>query len=304
MIIECIKDGVALTNRNLQLVVIRVIVSFINVIAFGVFLGIPLIITVAYLGFDVAHAREMLPYMAHNPLEFVSRYLGLILLLLLALLSYLIFSSMLYLYTLGGMLGSLRNSFTNAGLRFALPSFFREANANFSRLFWLLSLVFLGITVLLIACAGIGGMMVLVMSALSGADGVLNMFLRSFAAVFMIILCMLTLLASVIFSVYSAVISVAEKKGAMESVNITLAFLKNKPQALLFFIVLILAVITAGLLFFSVQIPLRIIPFISVVTFLINTFFSSYLAVVLWGSLVTYYMRASGSPVYEAGYEI
>jgi len=304
MIIACIKDGFALANRNLQLVVIRIIVSVINVIAFGVFLGIPLIITVAYLGFDVAHAREMLPYMAHNPLEFVSRYLGLVLLLLLALLSYLIFSSMLYLYTLGGTLGSLRNSYANTGLKFSLPSFFREANANFSRLFWLLSLVFLGIAVLLIACAVSGGMLLLVISALSAVDGALNMFLRSFAAVFMIILCVITLAVSLIFSVYSAVISVSEEKAAVESVKSTLAFLKNKPQALLFFIVLILAVITATLLFFSVQIPLRIIPFISVVTFLINTFFSSYLAVVLWGSLVTYYMKASGSPVYDAGYEI
>jgi hypothetical protein len=304
MIIECIKDGFALTNRNLQLVVIRIIVSVINVIALGVFLGIPVIVAIAYLGFDVAHARDMLPYMAHNPLEFVSRYLGLALLLVFALLSYLFFSSMLFLYTLGGTLGSLRNSFTNAGPKFALPSFFREANANFSRLFWLLSLIFLGITVLLIAFAIIGGIMVLVMSALSAADGTLNMFLRSFAAVFMIIICVLTLLASVIFSVYSAVISVAEEKGSMESVRMTLGFLKSKPKALLFFIVLIMAVIAASLIFYSVQIPLRIIPFMSVVTFLINTFFSSYLAVFLWGSLVTYYMRASSSPVYDAEYEI
>jgi hypothetical protein len=304
MIIECIKDGFALANRNLQLVVIRIIVSVINVIAFGVFLGIPLVITVAYLGFDVGHAREMLPYMAHNPLEFVSRYLGLVLLLLLALLSYLIFSSALYLYTLGGTLGSLRNSYANSGFTFSLSSFFREANSNFSRLFWLLSLVFLGIAVLLIAYAVSGGMLLLIISGLSAVDGALNMFLRSFAAVFMIILCVITLAGSIIFSVYSAVISVSEEKAAVASVKITLSFLKNKPQALLFFVVLILAVITATLLFFSVQIPLRIIPFISVVTFLINTFFSSYLAVVLWGSLVTYYMKASGSPVYDAVYEI
>jgi hypothetical protein len=304
MIIECIKDGFALTNRNLQLVVIRIIVSVINVIALGVFLGIPVIAAIAYLGFDVAYARDMLPYMAHNPLEFVSRYLGLALLLVFASLSYLFFASMFFLYTLGGILGSLRNSFTNTGLKFSLPSFFREANANLSRLFWLLSLIFLGIMVLLISFAIIGGVMVLVMSALSAADGTLNMFLRSFAAVFMIIICVLTLLASVIFSVYSAVISVAEEKGAMASVKITLGFLKSKPQALLFFIVLILAVIAASLIFFSVQIPLRIIPFMSVVTFLINSCFSSYLAVVMWGSLVAYYMRASGSPVYDAGYEI
>jgi len=304
MIIECLKDGFALANRNFQLVVIRIIVSVINVIGFGFFLGIPLIIAIAYLGFDVAHARHMLPYMADNPLEFVSRYLGLALLLLFAFLSFLVFSSMLFLYTLGGTLGPLRNSFTNAGLTFTLPSFFREANANFSRLFWLLSLVFFGITVLLTGCALMGGIMVLVVNAVSATDGILTMFLRSFAVVFMIIICVLSLLASVIFSVYSVVISVVEEKNAKESVKSTFGFLKEKPQALLFFIVLILVFITASLIFFSVQIPLRIIPFIHVVTFLINAFFSNYLAVVLWGSLVAYYMRASGSPVYDTGYEI
>ena len=304
MIIECIKDGFALTNRNLQLVVIRIVVSVINVIAFGIFLGIPVIIAIAYLGFDVAHAGDMLPYMADNPLEFVSRYLGLAVLLLFAFLLYLCFASMLFLYTLGGTLGSLRNSFSNTGLTFTLPSFFREANANLSRLFWLLSLVSLGIMILLIAFALIGGTMVLVMSSVSATDGTLNMFLRSFAAMFMIIICVIILLLSVLFSIYTAVISVAEEKGAMESVKITLGFLQSRPQALLFFIVLMLAIIAASLVFFSVQIPLQIIPFISVVTFLINSCFSSYLAVVMWGALVTYYMRASGAPVYDAGYEI
>jgi hypothetical protein len=304
MIIACIKDGFALANRNLQLVVIRILVSVINVTAIGVFLGIPVIVAIAYLGFDVANAGDIVPYMADNPLEFASIYLGLALLLVVAFFLYLLFASMLFLYALGGTLGSLRNSFTNTGLKFALPSFFREANANFARLLWLLSLVFLGITILLTACALIGGIMVLVMSAVSATDGTLNMFLRSFTAVFMVIVCVITLILSVLFSVYSAVIAVAEEKGAMESVKITLGFLKSRPQALLFLVILILAVIAASLLFYSVQIPLQIIPFMSVVTILINSCFSSYLTVVLWGSLVTYYMRASGAAVYDAGYEI
>lgn len=304
MIIECIKDGFALTNRNLQLVVIRVIVSLINIVSLGVFLGVPVIVAVAYLGFDVAHAREMIPYMTQHPMEFLSRYLGLALLLAVAVFAYLVFWSLLFLYTLGGTLGTLRNSFTNPGLKFAIPSFFREANGNFSRLFWLLSLVLLGVTGLLIACAIIAGTMALIMSAGPADDGTLTMFLRSFAAVLMIIIGVLILCASGIFTLYSAVISVAEEKGAVESVKLTAGFLNDRPHALLFFIVLILFTIAVSLIFFGVQVPFRIIPFVSIMMFLINTFFSSYLSVFMWGALVTYYMKASGSPVYDAGYEI
>jgi hypothetical protein len=304
MVIECIKDGFELVNRNLQLVVIRIVVSVINLTGLGVFLGVPLIVAVAYLGFDVAHAREMLPYMAENPLEFLSRYLGLALLLIVAVLAYLVFSSLLFLYTLGGTLGTLRNSFTKPGLKFMLSAFFREANNNFSRLFWLLSLVLLGITGLLVVFAVIAGTMVLIMSAGAADDGTLNIFLRSFAAVLMIIIGALVLLSGVIFTVYSAVISVADEKGALESVKITSGFLKDRPQALLFFAVLMAFIIAVSLVFFGVQIPFRIIPFLSIVMFVINTFFSSYLSVLMWGALVTYYMRASGAPVYDAVYEI
>jgi len=304
MIIECIKDGVILTNRNLHLVLIRVVVSLINIIAAGIFLGIPLIVAVAYFGFDIAHARDLLPYVAENPVEFLSRYLGLALLMLLALTVFLVFLSLISIYILAGTLGTLRTSCVNPVLRFSLPSFFREANTHFSRLFWVLSLVFFGVSCVLIICVLAGGITVLFLSGVPAGEGTLTMFFRSFTAVFVITLCVAALIGSIIFSVYSAVISVVEEKRSMATVKSTYAFLINNPQALLFFLAVTASFIAANLVFFSVQIPLKIVPLMNLLSFLFDTVFGAYLGVALWGSLVTYYMRVSAQPVHDAEYVI
>ena len=90
MIIETIKDGFKLANRNLQLVIIRIIVTFINLAGLIVFLALPVLVAIAFLGFDIDQATDMLPSMLDNPFDIVSRYLGLVFLLLAAVMLYIL----------------------------------------------------------------------------------------------------------------------------------------------------------------------------------------------------------------------
>ncbi len=135
MMIECIKEGFHLANRNYQLVFLRIIVVIINFISLLFFLGLPIIVAVAYMGFDLSHAVDLLPDLMENPFDLLSKYLGLVFLIGISFIFYLTFVSTIILYSLGGTLGVLRNSAVNIQYRFSLSSFFKEANNIFSRAF-------------------------------------------------------------------------------------------------------------------------------------------------------------------------
>jgi hypothetical protein len=304
MIIETIKDGFRLANRNLPLVVIRIIVTFINLASLAVFLGLPVLVAIAFLGFDIAHAKDLLPSIMDNPFDVVSRYLGLIFLLIAALILYMLFSSLLILYSFSGIMGVLRSSAVNTQFRFKVSSFFKEAGKNFFRLFRLLSLVMIIALASITATLVIGGISAAIMKSVTGAETTIEVFFSSFVTIFIIIISIIIILASIIFSVFSMVISVVTMEGAMATVSSAYNFIKEKPQSLLFCIILFVGIITVNAIFFSLQIPMQFMPFMMPLVYLLNALGQSYLIIVMWSSLIMYYIKSVNYPVYSAGYEI
>jgi hypothetical protein len=308
MIMECIKEGFYLANKNLQLVLLRLIVTIINLTGFFVFLGLPIVIAAAYFGLDLANASDLLPFVVESPFEFISKYLGLIFLIGTSFVFYLTLSSLLILYALSGSLGMLKNAVVHVKYRFSLHSFFKEAKKNFSRLLRLLSLVLLGIMVILIAIITSGGIVATLVHTLAGKGSTLEMFFSSFVVISIAVFGSVILVAGLILVVYSIVASVIEEKGATDSVKKAYDFLKGKPAAFLFYIVLIAGIITANVIYYTLQVSLQMVPvlgsFLSVASFIINAFFQSYLALVVWSALIIYYMKGTNYPISSASYEI
>ncbi len=308
MIIECIKEGFSLTNKNLQLVLLRIIVTIINLVSFFIFLAVPLIAAVAYLGFDLAQAKDLLPILAKNPFEFVSKYLGLVFLIGASFIFYLIFISILFLYVLGGILGVLRNSAVYIQFRFSLSSFFKEANKNFFRLFWLISLLLFVFIILFVTFILLSVIIAAIQQAFTGTESTLEIFFRSFVLLTIVIFGIIAFLICLIFAVYSVVASVIEGGGVIDSVKKSFNLLKQKPQPFLLYIILVVGVVAANFIFYGVQISFNMVPgmgpLFTLAFYLINAFFHSYLAIVVWSSLVVYYVKSTNYPVYSSTYEI
>jgi hypothetical protein len=287
MIWESIKEGFRLTHRNWQLIVIHIVVALINFIGLFVFIGLPLIIAIAYLGFDIAHIRDILPSLMSDPVSIVTRYLGLIFFLIIASLFYLLFFSLVYLYTMSGTLGVLGGSAMDQGYCFKLSSFFSEAKRHFGRLFWLLSLLFLIFTGIIIAFVIFGGIAVTTIQGIDIGSSSIEMFFNSFISLFVVVFGSIILYASVVFMVYSMVVSVIEEKGVMESIRSTYEFLKDNAMTFLYYLILLIgaAIINLIILLLSV-IPL--------VASLINLFLQNYLSVVLWSCLIIFYIKRRG----------
>jgi len=242
--------------------------------------------------------------MIENPFDIVSRYLGLIFLLVAALILYMLFSSLLLLYSFSGIMGVLRNSAVNTQFKFKVSSFFKEAGKNFARLFRLLSLVMLITFALIVATLIIGGLLAAIMKSVTGTESTIEVFFNSFVTIFIVIMSIIIILSSIIFAVFSMVTSVVTMEGAMASMARAYNFIKEKPQSLLFCLILFIGIITVNGIFFSLQIPMQFMPFMMPLVYLLNALGQSYLIIVMWSSLIMYYIKSVNYPVYSAGYEI
>jgi hypothetical protein len=304
MIFECLKEGFNLANRNYQLVFLRITVIIINFLSLLFLLGVPVIAAVAYMGFDLSHAVDLLPDLMGNPFNFLSKYVGLVFLIGLSFIFYLMLASTIILYSLGGTLGVLRNSAIHIQYRFSLSSFFKEANKLFSRLFRLLSFLIFIFIILFTAVIISAGIVAGFIQGFSWTETPLEVFFSSFVMSSIIILSTIFFLIWLIFMVYSILSSVLEGKGLLDSIKNTFNFLKKNPRAFLFFIILSAGAIAINMVFFIIMIPLGMLPFINILLYLVSIVFQNYLSVVVWSSLTVYYIKASNYPVYTATYDI
>jgi len=304
MITECIREGFKLANKNVQLVIISAIVSVINLISFFIILGLPVIAALLYLGFDLAHARDMLPSILRDPSELVTNYLGVIFLIVTSFVLYLAFTTVLSVYALGGTIGVLKDSAVNIHYNFTLASFFREAKNNLSRLLGLISLVMLGVIGMFVLFMITGGLVAGVINAVTKSKSMLEMFFSSFALLSIIVFTIGLFFAGLVFGVYSVVLLVTDGKGVMDSLGRTYQFLRQTPEALLFYFILIVGFVSANAIFYGIQIAVSVIPLFMPVVYIINTVFQSYLAIAVWSFLIVYYLKKSNYHARHVAYEI
>jgi hypothetical protein len=300
MIIECIREGFHLAHRNWQLILLRLAVTIINFIAFFFFMGIPIYIGMVHLGMDITHAVDLLSQLLQDPFDFISKYLAILSLIIAAFIFYLIFSSVLFLYVLGGTLGILKSSAINREFRFTLSSFFKEARIHFSHLFWLLFLLLTGFVALLISLVISGVIGVSILRGLPETGALIHVFLTSFFGLSILVFGLLIFLSAIVFILFSVVASVVEGKGVVESIKKAFNLLTNKPETFLLYLLLLIGIFAANLTLLIVETPLGRMP---VVITLTNMIFQNYLAVIFWGSLVAFYVRVT-RPVGPITYDI
>jgi hypothetical protein len=308
MIIESIKEGFALTNKNLQVTVIRVVAAIISFITLIFSLAIPVIAAIFYLGLDISSAQDLWPFLQDNPFAFVSRYLGVIMFLVFSLMIYMVFISMLFIYVLGGSVGVLRNAAVNLSYKFSLSSFLGEAGQNFGRLCRMLSLAGLYLIVLLAASLFFSAVVTIVINFISGSTTFIGMYFKSFFLVAVIVLGSITFIAAFVFSVFAVVICVIERQGAADALKKTFDFLKDNPMSFVYCLLLFFGAAVLSVLLFTFKLPFSMVPFLGppmgIVLSFMSVLIQSYISVAVWASLVAYYLKTTKYPVYTSEYEI
>lgn len=294
MIVECIKEGFRITNKNWQVVVLKIAVAVVNLAGFFIFVGIPIFIAITSLGIDLAQAKDILPGIFENPIEVLSKYLGLVVLIFIALLIYLTVAFFLILYFFSGTLGILRNAVIDEQYKFSFASFMEEAKKIFSPLLWLFSIAFLATLSILIILGLSAGFLIYVIHAYGRLVTTFSIFVTYFFSLFGIAI----FLVAVIFTAYAAIDLVVVKGRVITSFKNALTFTIDKPIAFLFYIFLFVGLIAANFILIAVGTSIRAIPLL-IPYQLISYGIRSYLGVVMWSSLLTYYIKATNYPVYS-----
>jgi len=298
--LSSISEGARHVHRSWQLLLMPLLMSFLNLAALVVFVVVPLVIALVVAGFDASELAgiEDLMNKATHPLDFVLDYLGVVLVLAAGVLVYSLVALSLWIFVLGGSAGVLGKSVQGPYGGFDMKLFFAEGRRLFSPLAWyttLAGLAFVGLAVVLLALAVLGGATVKLLG-LEGAG--LGLFFKVFIILSFSAAAVVLAGGSFVVAVQGLAPLVLKGSGAAKSIGEAVDYLGRTPGALCR-----MGALTA--LYFGVQAvlliagyPLQLIPVVGFILYLPYQLFSTvaqgYVCLVLLATIFVDYAKTTG----------
>lgn len=254
--IKIIKRGLQNLNRNYQLLFIQMATLILAFILFLLMVGIPMVIVFTNMGLELP--KKGLSGLIEIIIQNLSFYKTFVLILIMSILTYLLVSSLLFVYMMAGTCGILMNSIKN-GEAFSWKHFTEQGKGlfgSFLRIFIVGTLLFLFISFFAGLISGITKVLLPEKRDFLGNfyTNLLNLLLLVFTLL-LIILFMATL-------TYGAGILIIKRQGALNSLKDSLNFILKKPEALFFFFIITLTGIILTVLTGSISLLLKGFSFV------------------------------------------
>ncbi|MDP2278365.1 MAG: hypothetical protein Q8K51_09100 [Nitrospirota bacterium] len=218
---DAIKNGFKLVNKNWQLVLIQFGMMLVNCIGFFVFVGIPLAVAFVMFGLDLTELTEIKNLLGtmRDASEVVSRYLGLIVVLIVSFVVYLFVAASVGLYVFGGSAGIIGMAIKDSANRFNMNMFFSEGK----RLFWpmvgftaIIGAIFIGVAFILgIFGGGIG----IIISIAKGYETTLAVVLGIFLSLLLFCIGLALIISSIALTLYGTATIVLKDIGGPKSLK-------------------------------------------------------------------------------------
>lgn len=293
--IEAIKDGFRLINKNWQLVLIQVGMVFMSSIGFFIIVGIPLAIAFIIFGIDLTALTETRDIfrMLRGPSDIISKYLGLILIVVASFILYILVVSVLGIYLFGGSIGIIGRSIEDKTLKFNMRVFLDQAKRLFLRLLGFTSVI--GLIFLLAAffLGLLGGGIAAIISFAQSKDSTLALFFSTFFAIILLIIALMLILGILSLTLYGFASLFFKGTGAFKSINEAVRFLVKYPNGFWLYTVIFIGYLLASFLLILVGYPFTLIPVVgTILSFpyqLISYAFQTYLGLVIIAIILSYY---------------
>ncbi len=297
-ITEAFKAGFNVINRRWQLVVVQLVLMVVNCLSMFVFVGLPLIIAILLFGLDVSMlaAPDSFMSMVHNPADLLTKYLGMVLIIITSILIYITVASALWLYVCGGTAGVIGRALIDPTSRFSLREFFTEARKMFFPLAWFSSYIALLLIAASVLFAVFGGGTIALVYAARAWGSTLTLFLGYFFS----LVAILSMLAAIL--IFFAVINYGvaglffKGRGAIRTFNDTMRFLWNNQNAFWLYALCFFGYIAISFSFMLMVIPFKLIPVVGVVITLpvkiLLSVVQSYLGLLVVSVIFAYYFDA------------
>jgi hypothetical protein len=294
---EAVKSGFRLINSRWQLVAVQAGTMLFNCIAFFILVGIPLGIAFIIFGLDLtglAQLKDILG-LVKSPAELLSKYFGLVLIVLISFLLYIILITTIGLYVFSGSIGTIGRSLIETPSKFSLRSFSTEAKKLFFPLMWyslVVGLVFLCIAFVL---GILGGGVAVAVSSAKSYDSTLALFLGIFFSLVLVLIGLSIILVALAATVYGTAALFFKGEGPLRSFNGALKFLWSRPNAFWLYVILFAGYVTTSFIVMLIVYPFNLIPIIGpIISFpfqILSYVVQGYLGLVIISVVFTYYFN-------------
>jgi hypothetical protein len=306
---EAIRDGFRLINRNWQLVLIQISMVFISAIGAFIIVGLPLAIAFIIFGIDLtglADIRDVLG-MLRGPSDILSKYLGLVLIILTSILLYLLLVALLGVYIFGGSIGIIGRSLRDSSSEFHMGVFFGEAKRLFLRLLGFTSVIGVIFIITFFFLGILGGGIAALVSSAQTQDSTLALFFGTFFSMILFVLAFFVILGILSVALYGMASLFFKDTGPAKSVREATRYLIRNPNAFWLYTVLFLGYLVAFFLLILLSYPFTLIPVIgTILSFpyqLISYTFQTYLGLMIIAAIFAYYYSTEFPPAPASGAE-
>ncbi len=292
---QAIKNGFRLINSRWQLVAVQAGMMILNCIGFFIFVGIPLGIAFVIFGLDLTGLTQIRDFFAvfRNPAELVSKYFGLVMIVVTSFLLYIVMVTTIGLYVFSGSVGFIGRCIISPSQKFSMRAFFAEAKKLFFPLMWFtffVGLVFIAIAFVL---GLFGGGIAVIVSAAKSQNSTLALFLGIFFSLVLALLGLSLILGTLAATVYGIAVLFFKKEGAVASFKTALRFLWNHQSAFWLYVVLFLGYVLASFIVMLVVYPFNLIPLVgTIISFpfqILSYVAQGYLGLVVIAVVFNYY---------------
>jgi hypothetical protein len=293
--VEVIKEGFRVIHRIWQLLLVQLGMVILSGIGFFVFVGIPLAIAFVIFSIDLTGIAKIedIFRLFKGSSDILSRYFGLVLIVVGGFLIYIILAAIFSIYVFAGSVGIIGRALIDKTLKFSMPLFFSEAKRLFLPMLGFTSIV----GIILIAAAFIfgilgGGVMALV-TFVKSQDSTLALFLSLFFSLLLIIIALILFLGILSITMYGVAVLVMKEIRPVKSLREAAQYVVRHPNAFWLYTLLFGGYIFVSFLLVLLGYPFNWIPVIgTILSFpyqIVSSAFQTYIGLSIIATLFAYY---------------
>ncbi|MCE5312076.1 MAG: hypothetical protein LLF86_02870 [Nitrospiraceae bacterium] len=262
-----LAESFSIVNRNWQLIFVQLASLFISFVSFFVIVGTPIFIAFVIFGLDLTDMlkeQDIIDALKGST-KLLGKYFGIALIVILSLVFYLVFNIMLWVFTIGGTVGIIKDYVVGGIKQFSIRQFYWDGRKLFMRLFAFTTLIGLIFVVVAFMLGLLGSSAYDVYNSAVENGSQIFRFLSVFLYLLLLSAGIFLIVVTLAFIVFGIAYIVFNRHKAIETIKATSDYLYNNPSAILFYGILILGY--AAVIFLTVLVgsPLTLIPFIGTI---------------------------------------
>ncbi|OGW20400.1 MAG: hypothetical protein A2077_04810 [Nitrospirae bacterium GWC2_46_6] len=262
--IAVIKEAVHTVHKNWQLVVIQFAAMLLSCISFFAIVGIPIAVAFVMFGLDFTEILRFTDVISafKGSAEFLGKYFGMALVVILSLIIYIAFIVLLWIFTVSGAIGILSKSMMDEGHRFTVKSFFAEGRRLFFPVLLFSSLVSIIFVTLAFILGILGGTASAVIEMAKTQEVTLALFLGVFFSLVLISAGLFLIMVTLSITVYGIAFTAFDGLKPFNALKETVKYLYSTPSSIAFYVILLIGYTLAGFIVVLIGTPLTLIPII------------------------------------------